>query len=229
NIVGDRYGVSWCRDCVNGNNPCVLMMKCPNCSTNMHSVQTQSHLGIHIMLDQCPTCGGLWFEGRELYRVKHGEAQQIASGVPLINKEKLRENVVVKKKLFCPKDGQKLDVFFDPVFPKEIEVERCSVCGGFWFNRGEFMKFQMWRKKKRKEHEKNELSPEMEEKVNALLVSHSNQKTYKAMQRLGTYLNQPIEKGFDDASRTTEDTTSRKAKDIIMTVLYILLRLLLRR
>ena len=91
-------------------------MLCPNCKTKMHAVETESHYGANLFLDQCPTCGGLWFDRRELYRVREGKAVDIRAKVDPLNINKLEELVPLEKKLLCPRDGTQLELFTDSLF-----------------------------------------------------------------------------------------------------------------
>ena len=52
-------------------------MKCPNENAEMQQVKVESHYGQTVILDQCPKCGGIWFDSLELYSVKQGQAEII--------------------------------------------------------------------------------------------------------------------------------------------------------
>lgn len=118
---------------------------CPNCQNVMKEVSLSEHYGNRqIVIEQCPQCGGLWFDASEFYRVKIGEAVELEK----LNPNKLSESTVLATgSLICPKDGQVLQRYQDPYFSdtgflKEFKLFSCSQCGGFWFNRGHFTAYQ---------------------------------------------------------------------------------------
>jgi uncharacterized protein len=211
-------------------------MTCPNCHVEMKKVKTLSHYGIAVELDQCPECGGIWFESDELYYVRKGEA----SNFDEVDSEKLKKLIKLEEKLYCPKDNTELRVYQDPLFPVSIKVEFCTQCGGFWFNRGEFKVFQT-------EREKRELAMKAEmdgrtrsdedkkfnEQISKLLNTGSQSNTYNALGQFGKMLNKPVylknnnilDFGINDANG------SRDYEDIAFTawgIIRILLRLLIK-
>lgn len=106
----------------------------------MRAVHAESHSGFPVVLYQCPNCGGLWFDKLVLYSTKQGEASRIED--PL-NFEKLKSPKVFEMAtLHCPVDALELQPYKDAYFPKAVHVHSCPKCGGFWLNRGEFMRFQ---------------------------------------------------------------------------------------
>ena len=202
-------------------------MLCPNCKTKMHAVETESHYGANLFLDQCPACGGLWFDKRELYRVREGKATEIRAKVDPLDINKLEELVPLEKKLLCPHDGRQLKLFTDPVFPESIEIERCPECGGFWFNRGEFVDFQKWRRdhKKANKSKKHTLDPELKEKINKLLLTQGDKNGYDSIGNLGRFLNQPVcGSSLKKLHGTKEEETPFMYINIIMALLRLFLR-----
>lgn len=106
-------------------------MKCPNCGNFLQLVRSKSHYGQSITLDQCPNCGGIWFDKNEYHQIKKTEIEKISQ----LNTNKL---MCVKSQnnrdWLCPKDQTPLVVFKDSNFPKAIDVRRCAACSGFWFS-----------------------------------------------------------------------------------------------
>lgn len=148
-------------------------MNCPFCQKNMKEVKTSAHYGIPIAIDQCESCGGLWFDESELYRTQIGAAREIEKEIDV---EKLRKFTDFKSDdFFCPRDGEKLKLFKDWSFPQSIKVEICPKCSGFWFNHGEFSQFQDLRQKKISEFKEKELitkqSEEFDKKLNEKIVN----------------------------------------------------------
>jgi len=100
---------------------------CPNCKIPTKHYQSQSHYGTPIILDQCQSCGGLWFDGMELLQVKIGEADNIT-----FNRDALtRYKTILSNPLYCPRNGTQLTEFEDPNFPTDLIIDYCVACGGF--------------------------------------------------------------------------------------------------
>lgn len=204
----------------------VNLMNCPGCQTPINEVKTESHYGVHVILDQCPRCGGIWFDRWELLHVKQGEAAKIESAV---NADLLtRETVLEKSTLLCPRDNKVLEIFKDSLFPKELIVEHCKSCGGFWFNRGQFKAYQDHRSKKEAEI-KDEKYDKLRKEINALLAAKSNSQKYQVMADLGEFLSSrttPVSmQGLGGPYRDQTNPTV----EIILSVIRILLSLFLKK
>lgn len=111
-----------------------------------------------MALDQCPTCGGVWCDKLELYRVSHHAAHKLEN----IKPESLSENKPINKKLICPKCHKEMIKLDDPYFPSQIAVECCPECFGFWLNRGELVEFKNWQQAKKEAIRKQNLKKEEE-------------------------------------------------------------------
>jgi Zn-finger nucleic acid-binding protein len=142
---------------------------CPNDNSEMHQVKIVSHYGGPIIVDQCETCGGIWFDQSELFRAKQGEAEEIE----VLNTEMLRTpSVIEDSTLLCPRDQAAMTRFTDKYFPQEIVLVRCPSCHGIWLNRGTFTKYQQFRQKlmpKKKSLEDERL----EKSIAPLIVSYN--------------------------------------------------------
>lgn len=206
-------------------------MKCPNCKIEMREIKSKSHYDAPVILDQCLQCGGLWFDALEMFTIKHGESKSLedAIDVEMVNVGKLKEQKVLKSDDFmCPRDGFKLEPFKDLNFPKEIKVESCYECGGFWLNRGEFSQFQDHIKNKKVESKK-ELDDDLEKRIALILQSHSNKESIDALGNLGRFLSAPVRRNiFGDSSYV--DVGGRKSfvLSAALEVVVIILRLFLR-
>ena len=157
-------------------------MKCPECQIAMDEVKTSSHYGIPIVIDQCKSCGGLWFDDSEMYRTQHGAAHRINKKLDV---DKLRKFSNQKNKEYtCPRDGAKLKVFRDKNFPKTIDIEMCPKCTGFWFNHGGFVLFQEGRASKTKTRKLREESKKEKEIADKLDLQVMNLlKLYEGLER----------------------------------------------
>lgn len=196
-------------------------MDCPNCQTKMNEIATKSKYGAKIFIDQCPNCGGLWFDGMEMYQVQKDTADLIDK----IDKEKLIKNTVVKKNILCPKDSALLRVFSDLNFPAFIKVESCPQCGGFFFNRGEYKEFYEERQKRTQAIKKEEES-EFAKNTSQLLESHSSASTYDTIGQVGRFLSQPY--NYSSAGINMGAQKADKAISAAAYIIYALLRLFLR-
>ncbi len=153
----------------------VNQKNCPACATPMRAIKATSTYGSPVFVNQCKSCGGLWFDDLEIYRIKLGEANSIEG----VDKEKLLSKTnLPKKELHCPNDNSILNKFHDPLFPASLNISDCPTCGGFWLNRGEFVEFQDHRKKviEKNNIERSKTSTEDEEfnkQIRDMLAVHS--------------------------------------------------------
>jgi Zn-finger nucleic acid-binding protein len=170
---------------------------CPACGVPMRVVESSTKYDIPLRIEQCDSCGGLWFDDPEMYLVKMGEAAQIDG----VDREKLREPVVTKKlALYCPNDHELLKIFKDPFFPKSLEIETCPRCHGFWLNRGEFASYQEHRQAHIDRYqapiEKPKTSiasdPEFEAQLDRLMAL-SSANNLQGVANFAKFLSQPID------------------------------------
>ena len=102
-------------------------MKCPACSNQLSQVTIEA-----LTIDVCKNgCGGIWFDNYELKKV---DEKHESLGESLLQVEKNSDVVVdYDQKRLCPKcDNQKMVTHFVSV-KREVEVDECPGCGGFWF------------------------------------------------------------------------------------------------
>ncbi len=162
-------------------------MHCPNCDLKLEKVVAKSHYGVDVELNQCPGCGGVWCDDLEMHRVSPKSARSLGK----LNAKKLQKLVPIKKKLVCPRCRGPLKEFKDPYFPKQIKLEHCFSCGGFWLNRGELLQFKDWQKKKAEITEQGtvKIDKELEAQMGKILDLHKN-KTIQTWGKVGKFLNQ---------------------------------------
>jgi Zn-finger nucleic acid-binding protein len=201
-------------------------MICPNESIEMRQVKVESHYGQTVILDQCPKCGGIWFDRFELYSVKQGQAEKI----DLLNVDTLRTSTLVKNsELLCPRDSVKLVHFSDPFFPEGIIISRCPVCSGFWLNRGEFVKYQDYRQLLQKPRVITAEDEKVGQELARILAEHKTGDTTDALGKLAKFLSTPMD---NLTLRPLEpDKLSEKEKSVIDTIvgaLLVVLRLFIR-
>lgn len=107
---------------------------CPHCRTPMTEVTGRANTGYLILLDQCPTCGGIWCDRWELFPLDADEARRLD---PVDEKHLAGRVPVATSDGTCPRCGIPLKPFRDPTLPPDTRIERCRRCDGMWFNRGE--------------------------------------------------------------------------------------------
>lgn len=196
-------------------------MYCPACATETKVVTVHAHYGEPILINQCPNCGGTWFDSDELYRINPAEADTFDT----VDLEKIKSyKEITNEPLLCPHDGQKLIVFRDINFPKSLIVELCPMCNGFWFNQGEFKVFGKYRKEKIQniKQEKQVSNPKLEEQINRLLSLESSENTYNTLGKIAKFLSSPVQHGqlhVGDAAFTATGTA-----DLAGSVLAAVLR-----
>ncbi|MEA1981107.1 MAG: zf-TFIIB domain-containing protein [candidate division Zixibacteria bacterium] len=106
-------------------------MKCPACGNSMVEMNVGS-----ITVDVCRGgCGGIWFDRFELQKV---DEPHESAGESLLDIER-NSNVKIdpSRKRKCPKckDIIMMRHFFS--VKKEVEVDECPNCAGFWIDYGE--------------------------------------------------------------------------------------------
>jgi Zn-finger nucleic acid-binding protein len=205
----------------------IVPLNCPACLTKTETLSIKSHYEIPIRIEQCQKCGGIWFNDLDFHKVKIGEASIIEN----LNRNKLQKFSVVKNtNLLCPKDNSILIQFKDINFPKEIIIEKCPKCNGFWFNHGEFSSYQNDIKKKgeqakQKENEKILPKTPFEIQMEKFLESTSSSKNHETIMNLANFLSSPIDRM---TLRAIDDNPNHQIKNKTINVFIGFLRLLLR-
>src|SRR6266481_970197 len=111
-------------------------MKCPACFNEL----TQTQVG-SLVVDVCEGgCGGVWFDAFELQRV---DEETEAAGAHLLNiRRDERVQVDFGRKRECPRcAGIKLKRHFFSA-RRQVEVDECPNCGGYWLDAGELAKIR---------------------------------------------------------------------------------------
>jgi Zn-finger nucleic acid-binding protein len=198
-------------------------IKCPNCDKEMHKVEILSHYGIKIIIDQCQVCGGLWFDDEECLTAGLDQHKKI----DLLNEKKLAEILPLREALTCPHDNTTLKILNDKYFSKEIDVEYCPKCLGFWFNRGEFSGYQEERKNKVwKEKNKSEKELEFEQQISKCLGVYSETGKYETIGKIGKLLSSPVNRRegaiFSGGGVTGEGNYSQLAYGVYLIVTSLL-------
>lgn len=121
------------------------MTQCPACDRAMKEVSVRANPGTLIILDQCESCGGIWCDKWELFPVRPDEALRLDP----LDQRLLNAPVGPKKFLCCPRCRDRLAIFHEPLLPTDIQLQRCRRCEGIWLNRGQFVRYKSFQRKKR--------------------------------------------------------------------------------
>jgi uncharacterized protein len=111
-------------------------MKCPACDFDL----TEMELG-GVKVDACHGgCGGIWFDAFELQRVD--EQREVPTEHLLRIQRNPRLSVDFSRKRTCPRcDDVKLKRHFFSA-RKQVEVDHCPSCAGYWLDAGELEKIR---------------------------------------------------------------------------------------
>ena len=106
-------------------------MKCPVCANAMTPVQAGP-----VTVDVClGGCGGIWFDNFELQKL---DQPHEISGAMLIDVQPRADlNIDPAQRRYCPacEDILMMRHFYSP--RRQVEVDECPSCGGFWLDAGE--------------------------------------------------------------------------------------------
>ena len=201
-------------------------MLCPNDNAEMYEVRVDSHYGLPVWLDQCPKCGGIWFDKSELFMAKHGEAEK----VDLLDTVLLsKKSVMQTAKLICPRDNTELVRFTDRYFPQDIVLVRCPVCDGMWLNRGEFKKFQTVRRELQRSREKSIQDNKFEKDIKNILAMYRSGNTSETITNLGKFLSTPVDELNPQAADEAEAAPAgHTAMDTVLSILSMVLSAVMR-
>jgi Zn-finger nucleic acid-binding protein len=106
-------------------------MKCPACDSAMEEVIVED-----IAVDVCKQgCGGLWFDQFELQKV---DEPHESSGENLLQIGMDRKATTDhSKRRMCPKCSDMVMMRHFVSVKREVEVDECPNCAGFWLDYGE--------------------------------------------------------------------------------------------
>lgn len=197
-------------------------MNCPNENIEMQQVKLKSHYGQTVILDQCPKCGGIWFDHLELYSVKQGQAETI----DFLSADTLRTSSLIENSdLHCPRDSAKLVNFKDAYFPEDIILARCPACNGFWVNRGEFIKYQDFRQSFKKPRETTKADETLGQDIERILSEHQTGEVTEILGNLGKFLGTPMD-SMSWQPLEPDHLSEKETSTINMTIniLFVLLR-----
>jgi Zn-finger nucleic acid-binding protein len=127
-------------------------MNCPVCERQLKERTVSG-----IVVDVCDGgCGGIWFDCYELQKVDepHETAGESLLDIP----KDPRVRVDFKKRRFCPKCHDAVMMRHFASIKREVEVDECPKCGGFWLDADELKQI---RKQYRSEEERTQAAKQL--------------------------------------------------------------------
>lgn len=76
-------------------------MDCPKCMGKLNPVKVETHYGVSLVIDQCDTCKGLWFDPSEYYQISSKFIDELEN----VDTNFVQQISHVKEIFICPKDG----------------------------------------------------------------------------------------------------------------------------
>lgn len=108
-------------------------MICPNCH---HHLKTTIYVGVHI--DECDSCGGMWFDRDELRRAKDNQDKDLQwLDFDLFEDDRNKYSGISSNRL-CPKDHAKL--ISKSYAESKVQIDICEKCQGVWLDKTELKK-----------------------------------------------------------------------------------------
>jgi len=106
-------------------------MNCPRCNTVTTTEQVKD-LEVAFETDNCPACGGMWFDGGDLSQI-----DKVIEPVYYENR-KIPSKHIQLETLMCPScnNGQVLEKR-PHVRDKYVIIDCCPSCNGIWLDKGE--------------------------------------------------------------------------------------------
>ena len=111
-------------------------MKCPACANTLQPMTAGD-----VQVDVCKDgCGGIWFDNFEL---KKFDEPHESAGEALLEIERDQSLVIDHtKRLKCPKCDNIVMMRHFFSIKKEVQVDECPACGGYWLDAGELGKIR---------------------------------------------------------------------------------------
>ncbi|MBM2837883.1 MAG: hypothetical protein HW415_508 [Deltaproteobacteria bacterium] len=188
---------------------------CPNCKGTLKESYAEANYGRVLLLDQCETCGGVWFDQWELYLLREAETRRLDT----INEDTLlSSNPHPQGEDLCPRCKLRIEPFNDPSFPKDSQIMRCKYCNGLWLNRGELSKYG--------NHKESILSSLKRAAPTYLPVAEGKDRI-EAVKRLGSAINLKTAPEETPKYGLIDDEEGLK-EDVAAIILQILLKLIFR-
>jgi len=111
-------------------------MKCPRCKSPLETIDLGEYGGEYaaVVIDRCPECDGVWYDKGEL----DARDESVWTDVEAFDFE---TRLSGGRRALCPR----CEVSLIPVSPRgarEIVIDRCPDCFGFWLDAGQLESIQ---------------------------------------------------------------------------------------
>ena len=107
-------------------------MMCPKCNGSMRTVTVDDY-----EVDRCDRCEGLWFDLREQEHLKDAAGSECVD----TGAEQPDDAMNAVRDIDCPRCNVKM-IKLSMVDQTHIKYEQCHLCGGVYFDAGEFTDFK---------------------------------------------------------------------------------------
>lgn len=114
---------------------------CPDCAQPLVRREVASHYGAPIPVEQCPSCGGIWFDDLELYMTG---ARDLLAVQP---RATTRARAAI---LACPRCQTPLVRAATLGMPADIAIWECGICKGAWVRPADLVRFGAHRAARRR-------------------------------------------------------------------------------
>ena len=112
----------------------------------MNQREAEGHYGAALFIYQCPECLGLWVDGDTVAALSHDSALQAETDVDFADISVEPREI----ELLCPRCAIHMMEQTGGGLPKDLRIDYCKSCNGFWFDKGELMIYKSHLENKRK-------------------------------------------------------------------------------
>jgi len=183
-----------------------MSLACPQCPGHLREVTADAVTGYRLVLDQCPSCGGVWVDRWELFPLS---AEAVAQLDPADEGALQAPTPVAAVPLACPRCRAPMRHFRDPTLPADARIDRCPNCEGMWLNRGELRRVRSRARPRRG-------APLADPALDRLARAASDPKTW------------PTVPNLDDAMHGTGHPDDDAAADLGSHAAWLIVRALIR-
>jgi Zn-finger nucleic acid-binding protein len=160
---------------------------CPVCHGNMKRIYGSSDKALAVDIDNCPKCGGFWFDNQELFLISAEAAKKYDTEIRLSKIPESAPGVVGDR--ICPNCQIPLVLLKDPELTKILQLDICPKCMGIWLDQGEFLRYKEFQKEKIEKASKADAV----QAAKALRKLGQNQKPGSIWQLLGQDVGRPFD------------------------------------
>lgn len=111
-------------------------MNCPRCKSLLETIDLGEYGGEYaaVVIDSCPDCGGVWYDKGEL----DARDESVWTNVETLDFE---TRLSGGRRSLCPRCEVRL-VRVSPKGAREIVIDKCPDCFGFWLDAGQLESIQ---------------------------------------------------------------------------------------